>query len=1455
MHKKPDFVIGLGASAGGLEALERFFDGAPSDSGGAFVVVMHLARDFKSMLDELMARHTKMKVMPVVDGAKLLANSVYVIQPGTTLEVAGDALRVGSRNGNAAAGPATTIDRLFASLAKAYGRAAGAVVLSGSGSDGARGVIAISDAGGFAAAQAPETAKFDSMPVAAIATGAVRAVEAPEALAATVLEGLTLPQWALDAGSAADQPGAMARIVNAVLGVSSLDASQYKHSTLERRVHKRMMELGCGSLAEYAERIDAHPEEARILSDSLLIGVTQFFRDPQAFEVIGEQVLPEVIHRAQLEKRPIRVWTPGCATGEEAYSLAMMFAESLRDIPQKIDVQIFATDVRKENLASAGRGEFTTDHVASIPKKYRDRCVSQKDGGNNWLIDPAIRKMIVFAAHDVLTNPPFTKLDIISCRNLLIYFSIEAQQKVLSNFAFGLVTGGFLFLGPSETVGGYRDAFEFVDARNRIFRRTQVKRSHIAALSQPWDRQRQEAVRPLGRATPRLRESALQPAYAALLRDYAPACLLMSSERELLHSFGEARSYLRPPDGPAHLDVAGLVDPALKTPIIVGAERALRDRKPISFGRITLSEAPHNGRVVNLTIRPLQNDESGQRFVMAAIEDAHIASEPAGDAATLVNIDTLADERIKELERELEHSREALQSTIEEIESTNEELQASNEELMSSNEELQSTNEELSSLNEELYSVNAEYHRQNDQLARLSEDFDILLRSTEVGVLFFDDGLSITRYTSLAGQVFNLTNADVGRSIATFRSPFPNLDPAAMLNQALNEAGVVETEVLDASGEVWLVRAIAHEGSRGVVMTLINIQRLRSAESSARRSMQMLQSIRETNRSFYLEFDTQLRRITDELGYADHVGQDHKQARGPLANIPVHADDADELKAIVKRARASGVLDGLVRLWRAADQRHEYVRLGGRRADDGVWRAAGVEVDDIVRARRQAEEQGAILEAVLRASPSMISFIDRDEIIRYANPAYAERLGRSPEDVIGQPIADVLDAKAYAAVADRLKKSLEGERQEFLFDEDQSEGDRRISVICEPVRNGAGVVKGMATDAIDVTGLYAQATKLGAADAAIAAAMRRSTQGCVLVDTATGGVVFANANALRRMGPATPPASTEGVKASRLTPDWGEKRWRAWLNDVSAQRDAVVHDVNVFDDEGQPTLADLRGTNVNVEETNYVFVQIVENPERLAALDNLKERSRELANSNRDLEQFAIAIAHDLRAPVRHVNNFADMLMRALDSGSDKVSYYAGVVRSKAILMDDMVEGLLEYARIGLAPRDFETVDLNESLAKAQALLSGDINDNSAEITADNLPLILGDDALMVRVFQNLLSNAIKYKKDQLSPKIHVEAERNGETSVIRFSDNGIGIKATHGDKIFALFQRLHTDDVYPGLGLGLATCRRICEFHGGSIVHESEYADGAQFVLTFPTIRTTNGRRANAACTASTPS
>ncbi|HEU4408276.1 MAG TPA: chemotaxis protein CheB [Polyangiaceae bacterium] len=830
------YVVGIGASAGGLEALERFFSHVPLDSGMAFVVVQHLSPDFKSMMDELLARRTDLPIRLVEDGMPVEADHVYLIPPKTEMIISGGKLLLSERDRQQEL--SLPIDVFFRSLAQDCGARAVAVVLSGGGSDGSRGIRDVHEAGGTVFVQSLESAQFAGMPKAAFDAGVADAVLPPEEMPALLAEHLRFGRDASKRPDAALPPQGLSAIYRMLEEEFGLDFTHYKPSTVTRRIERRLRLARAGDLKGYVERLRTERDELDVLYRDLLIGVTRFFRNDEAFAVLERRVLPDML-RAGPPEAPFRVWVAGCATGEEAYSLAIVLHELTTKLGPR-PVKIFATDVHPGSLEFAARALYDEESVAAVDAERRERYFVRR--GPGFQVVPELRQMVVFAPHNVVRDAPFTRVDLVSCRNLLIYLQPPAQQKVLSLFHFALNRGGVLFLGPSESQGGMARDFEAIDGHWRIYRK------FSNARFSPVDVGRRPARAPEGRA---LGASLVQPAgrpsltsligtYDALLDEFMPPGLLVNERGELLHAFAGASRLLRPHDGRQGLDVLELVDPDLKAVLVGGLQRARKEGAPVVYRGVRVGDEAR----YEVSVRPVLGRGGGAHLLVTLTPSAGPAAPRAPEAE--IDAGDASREQIGALESELSATKENLQAAIEELETSNEELQAANEELLASNEELQSTNEELQSVNEELYTVNAEYQRKLSELVELTNDMDNLLASTDVGAIFLDAELRIRKFTPRVADVFRLLPQDVGRPIENFTHSMLHPGLGEDLRRVLATGKPVEREVRLTGGRSFFLRVLPYRAKGqvdGVVLTLIDVSGLKAAEDALFHERYLLNSL------------------------------------------------------------------------------------------------------------------------------------------------------------------------------------------------------------------------------------------------------------------------------------------------------------------------------------------------------------------------------------------------------------------------------------------------------------------------------------------------------------------------------------------------------------------------------------------------------------------------------------
>ncbi|HYC36958.1 MAG TPA: chemotaxis protein CheB [Usitatibacter sp.] len=812
---KGPFVAGVGASAGGLESLERFFRAMPANSGVAFVIVQHLSPDHKSLMEELFTRFTRIPVREARHGEHVQPDHIYLLPPGKEIEISGGCLQVTDR-------PAERylsfpIDRFFSSLASECASRAVAVVLSGSGSDGSRGIRRVQAAGGLVLVEDPEAAAFDGMPRAAIEAGVADAVMSAEGLARALVEHATtgeLPQ------------GEASQVVEEVISLLRhklrVDFDEYKRSTVFRRMLRRSRLADLANLGDYARLLERDSEELSALHRDLLIGVTTFFRDAVGFDALAKEL--EGIAVSPIEpERELRAWVAGCATGEEACSMAILLDEVVRKTGSKRSFKVFATDIHDGALEAAGAGVFAADRLKGIsPERLEAYFRVRPDG--KYQINAEIRQRIVFAKHNLLTDTPFTNLDVVSCRNLLIYLRPQAQRRALASLCYGLRIGGLLFLGSSETPGEMLSAFETITETGKIYR----KRVHSRAMHRPEISTR-VALR--GHENERSRpESRLLATYDALLARFMPQGFLVNDQRMLLDSFNGAESLLRVPPRRISSDFLDLVPQEVRMPLAGGLARAMREAGPAMYSLIEWPTMEGTRRFA-LTVERFAPRNAEPTYLVTLVDrEAPLPTEPAAEAS-------LSPERLVTLEEELSQTRRNLQATVEELEASNEELQATNEEMVASNEELQSVNEELHSVNEELHTVNAEHQRKNAELSEVNRDIRHLLESIDVATLYLDSDLRIRKFTPLAGTIFSLESHDQGRYLASFNHPLVYPTFMADVQRVRDGEGRVEREVQSRDGKWYLVRLLPYRVSEpieGVVITLTDATALAAAKARTR---------------------------------------------------------------------------------------------------------------------------------------------------------------------------------------------------------------------------------------------------------------------------------------------------------------------------------------------------------------------------------------------------------------------------------------------------------------------------------------------------------------------------------------------------------------------------------------------------------------------------------------------
>ncbi len=770
-------LVAIGASAGGLEAIEQFFAAVERPCRFAFVIVQHLSPDLQSLMVELLAKRTSLAVRAIEDGMVPLAGALHLIPPGQALTIEGGRFRLADADPRSLV--QHPIDEFFVSLATDRGAAAIGVLLSGSGSDGSRGARAIRAAGGRVLVQQPKTATFSSMPQGAIEAGCDGEVMAPQAMPAALLAAVPRPVVTTEPGAASALPPALVACLDQAFGI---DFSVYRHTALPHRVNRRMMLRGFDRLEAYAGVVADDPDEQEALFQDLLIGTTGFFRDAAAMAVLEREVAPAFAARLEAGEE-VRVWVPACATGEEAYSIAIsILAHCQKSLGREAldgpPLALFATDVHRRSLAIAGAGFYSEEAVAEVRPDWRHRFFDRR--GSGWQIKPAVRRLITFSPHDALREPPFTRLQLISCRRLASLLAPELRDHLLQGFAAALLPGGHLLLGSGETIADHEASFAPLDPAVPLYRKkrgaTALDRGSMVATALP------AAGPPLtvapGRTPPReRRDLRLTMAHELLLDRYVPPSLLVDEAGQVIHCFGDAGAYLKAPRGRPSLAVLDMVKDPLRAPLASAINRVKRTGRPITLAGLALDRNTDAAVLPRLVVEAPGGRPDGQRCLLVSFDDRQqVALGEAGPTVEHLDAATLA--RVDELERDLRFGEANLKATLEGVEAAHHELVARNGALEAAHAEA------LASL-EALRATGLEQQRRIDVLLALGQELESLVEAVDLAALLLDPDLSIRRFTPAAMRYFNLLPQDVGRPLGHVTHQFGSADIVALLGAAV----------------------------------------------------------------------------------------------------------------------------------------------------------------------------------------------------------------------------------------------------------------------------------------------------------------------------------------------------------------------------------------------------------------------------------------------------------------------------------------------------------------------------------------------------------------------------------------------------------------------------------------------------------------------------------------------
>jgi two-component system CheB/CheR fusion protein len=818
------YIVGIGASAGGLEAINELFDNIPENTNFAFVIIQHLSPDYKSLMVELLSKHTSMVVVEAKDDVLLMANCVYLLPAKKTMTLKQGRVKLEDKIQSNS--PNHAIDIFFESLAKDKGDKSIAIILSGTGTDGTKGIAQIKDHGGTVVVQDPLTAEFDGMPNSAVSSGHADLILPPEIMMDELIDLLKESPFTKTFNSLNRQEEAiLADIMELIYKVTSHDFSHYKRPTINRRLTKRMAEKGYSGLAEYLNFLKKEPAEISALSNEFLINVTKFFRDEEAYNVVQKKIIPLLVENPA-RTEPIKVWSVACSSGEEPYSIAMLFHEYIQSSKRSdTEVKIFATDIHQESIEFASKGLYPAASMKDVGEERCKRYFTKE--GNSYRVTPALRKMVVFAKQNILKDPPFSRIDLLVCRNMLIYMNPLLQKNVLKKFHFAINENGYLFLGPSENVAFLKDSVQEIEKKWKIYQCTAKPKpgDHDTFLNPAERSSNYLDIVPKTKSKNALTNIA-DIFKETLFEEHNYAGIYIDKEFDVKQAIGNFKNFINFPEGNFNFNLLRLVPTDLSIILSTSIRKAITNNEKVVLKKVRVTDN-NRDRLINIIIKPyLRQDTYTQPFIFIILNEEQVEQrKPYIVKQGEFNEDL--SQRLQEAEEELRNTKENLQAVVEEVESANEELQSSNEEIVSSNEELQSTNEELQSLNEELHTVNAEHQLKIKELIELNDDMNNYFRNTEVGQILVDKKLVIKKFSPIATKQVNLIETDIGRSITDISTNFVNLDFINDIKRVLATGSAIEKEIRIENGTIFLMRIAPYVRQDkvidGVVVSFSNV--------------------------------------------------------------------------------------------------------------------------------------------------------------------------------------------------------------------------------------------------------------------------------------------------------------------------------------------------------------------------------------------------------------------------------------------------------------------------------------------------------------------------------------------------------------------------------------------------------------------------------------------------------
>lgn len=1460
-HKKLPWIMGIGASAGGLEALTQFVSHLHPNFPGAIVIAQHLAPKSKSMMTELLARQTHINISTATDRQKLKPGVVYIIPPNVDAEIQSDEIVLTE------AGPETrpkpSVDTLFSSLARVYGNRAIGIILSGTGTDGSDGIRAIRAAGGVTIAQDAQSAKYDGMPTSAVQTGSIDSILDPEMIGENI--GSIIENHFARMSTKFVEDDQLPQVLE-ILRSKGRDFTEYKPSTIRRRLAKRLATLGLKNTSDYIEVLKKTPGEVAALSQELLVSVTTFFRDPEVWEE-----MKRVMAIQYLSKEPgqdFRVWVAGCATGEEAYSLAMILADLESKHGLHINSKIFATDLDQEAILEGRNAVYDRAELKNVSDNFRTRFFSERANGQVE-VAKSIREMVVFARQDLVQNPPFVKLDLVTCRNVLIYFEPSLQKRVIETFHYSLAPGGFMLLGKSEAPVGCSHLFSDSDRKVKLYEKLDVPSNHIPSMKM--------RTTDIGEGMPSVRvqeqkNAVPEKAYAKLIESYRLAGAIIDKDGNILNVLGDISSYVRMSAGVADFRITNLV------PKAIGIEIPILIRKAATTFAPALSR-PHqigSGKAITkfkIAIRPLGDDEHDHKF-----RGLFVLTFQPYEARLQVAPSTVAESelpiRYSEIELELHQTREHLQTVIEELGVTNEELQSLNEELSSTNEELQASNEELETTNEELQSTNEELTTVNEELAvkstelkRHNVELQNVYGSIGSPIVVVDEYLKVVRYNEDALKIFNLSakmvNTDITRASA--HCELPNFREKL---QTTIRTGEVYESICEGNGVIYQLRIHPYYDENRKIIGAILVFYDNTSEIMTKRLLETT----ETRVTSIIDSSESLISLKDKLGryilvnksFANFFGYGIEQIIGKTdAELLSKKTSAlfreSDLEVLLKgeRMQRQEVIDGAKgKQFHFLVNRFPLINPGS--PDPYAVGTIAVDITAQVEAQEAFRSSEARYRAIVEEQPVFVCRTRKDGTLLYVNAAFTQYFGHEYESTPDAKFFDIVspeDAKQVRWAIESINTSNPVAQYDHRVLTDDG-GVRWVRWVHRGIFNSAGQPTEYQAVGFDVTETKLQTDQLIEKEA-VFKSLFSNTSDFISVFRVTGDdlvLEYLNRSAEKSYGYAY------NQLIGRKLSDFVDARH---ANEIVARYKMAIEtstpqvvdeDVSVMgsNKQIQTTIVPIPGASGLIERVAAVSRDV--SAYKAIELD-LRNAKQTADVANRAKSDFLASMSHELRTPLNVVLGMAHLLAESR-LNAEQSEYVSGISRSGQLLLS-LIEDVLDISRIesGKIRLNSEPFRIGDIAKEISELFSAQTAEKGIHFTVKVDPdadlYVIGDPSRVRQIIVNLVGNAIKFTDHgKVSLNIKTEGHEVAGEQIFRFTvtDTGVGIKPEFHSKIFQKFSQAESGDSrrYGGSGLGLVISKHLANHMGGDVGFASTYGEGSTFWFTSRLILTTKAELEN---------